>query len=105
MHSVEPAYLPSPDQRRREPEPTVERDVFGAKVADLAALLGLAVLEYQEDGKPTRRELKTRGSELLAEVVKLALYWPSFHAVAAREGKLELRRGRRGCPICSWRRS
>jgi hypothetical protein len=81
------AFLPSPDQRRREPEPSSGKWI-GEKVADLAALLGLAVLE---GGQP-RGELKAKGTELLAEVVRLALYWRGFHEAAEREGKAELRR-------------
>jgi hypothetical protein len=91
MHSVEPAFLPSSDHRRREPELSFDKWI-GEKVADLAALLGLAVLEHQENGEPPRREVKARGAELLSKVVKLALYDKGFHEAAAREGKGELRR-------------
>jgi hypothetical protein len=88
---LETAVLPAAAQEQRELAPPPEIWI-GERVAALAAVLGLAVLEYQEDAKPTRREIKARGAELLAEVVRLALYWRDFHAVARREGKAALRR-------------
>jgi hypothetical protein len=85
MH-LEPAFLPQP--QNREKTPTVETHI-GSVTAHLAAVLGWTVIQLK--GKPTR-EATVRGAQLLAELVELAMFWPSFHAMAREQGKLELRR-------------
>jgi hypothetical protein len=94
MH-LEPAFLPAQRHEARKPEPSAEAQL-GELVMNLAAVIGLAVSfkEVHWEGKPSDREIKAHGVELLVAIVPLAKHRPDFLSVARREAKLELRRQR-----------
>jgi hypothetical protein len=87
MH-VEPAFLPSPDQRRREPELTVEQGI-GSLIATLVGVLERGMRECQNGGLTSAT--KHRAADLITLLVPLRRHWDDFDQLARKHGLAVLR--------------
>jgi hypothetical protein len=88
QHLVDPAFLPAPDQRRRELELTVEQGI-GSLIATLVGVLERGMRECRNGGLTSAT--KHRAADLIALLVPLRRHGSDFDQLARKYGLAVLR--------------